>query len=163
LNPYWIEAEGLKLAILPRPRGQDWLTDDVAAASRAGVDIIISALTEAENEELGLAQEAKYCRESGIELLSFPIEDRSLPASADAVNAFLHNPYEKLKQGRAVAIHCRAGIGRSSLLCASLLVKYGWSADAAFDAIQRARGCTVPDTREQREWVESFAASLDSM
>ena len=81
MNPYWIEAGSCRLAILPRPRGWDWLPDDIAAARRDGVDVIVSALTEAENHELGLTEEAQYCKESAIEFLSFPIEDRSLPDS----------------------------------------------------------------------------------
>lgn len=78
MNPYWIDASACRLAILPRPRGYDWLSDDIAAARRAGVDVIVSALTESERQELGLSEEAKCCTESAIEFLSFPIEDRSL-------------------------------------------------------------------------------------
>jgi protein-tyrosine phosphatase len=160
MNSHWIEDGEVRLGILPRPRGDDWLRDDLGAAKRAGVDLIISALTQVESEELGLADEANCCREVGIAFLSFPIEDRGLPVSAEAVNAFLEAPLAILKQRKGVAIHCRAGIGRSSLLCASLLVKGGWSANAAFDAIQQARGCAVPDTQEQQDWVKSYAAWL---
>ena len=34
MNPYWIDASACRLAILPRPRGYDWLSDDIAAARR---------------------------------------------------------------------------------------------------------------------------------
>ncbi len=60
MNPYWIDLGSCRLAILPRPRGFDWLADDIAAARRAGVDVLVSALTETESEELGLSEEAKY-------------------------------------------------------------------------------------------------------
>jgi protein-tyrosine phosphatase len=158
MNPYWIEAGSFRLAILPRPRGYDWLADDIAAARRAGVDVVVSALTEAEAQELGLSEEAKCCRESMIEFLSFPIEDRSLPDSERTLDAFLDSLDERVKQGKSVAIHCRAGIGRSSMLCACLLVRQGFSTESAFQKIQEARGCAVPDTAEQRKWVESFGS-----
>jgi len=29
VNPFWIRKEGLRLAITPRPRGYDWLVDDI--------------------------------------------------------------------------------------------------------------------------------------
>ncbi len=160
MNPYWIEAGEWRLAILPRPRGRDWLPDDIAAAHRAGVDIIVSALTDAEMRELGLVEEPDCCARSGIEYFSFPIEDRSLPASATDLVNFLDRLQAKLQQGKSVAIHCRAGIGRSSMLCACLLSMQGLSADAAFQKIQLARGCAVPDTPEQREWVLSFVSEL---
>jgi len=162
MNPYWINAGSCRLAILPRPRGWDWLPDDIAAARRDGVDVIVSALTEPENQELGLSEEAKYCKESAIEFLSFPIEDRSLPDSEESLDAFIGSLDERLKQGKSIAIHCRAGIGRSSMLCACLLVRRGLSSESAFQRIQQARGCAVPDTSEQRNWVESFASRSKS-
>ena len=56
MNPYWIKNEGFRLAIIPRPRGQDWLADDIGALRNAGVDIVVSALTPAETEEWGLRE-----------------------------------------------------------------------------------------------------------
>src|SRR5262249_1976315 len=103
MNPYWIKAGELRLAILPRPRSDDWLLDDLRAAKRAGVDLIISALTEVESGELGLADQANCCREAGIEFLSFPIEDRGLPVSSEAVNVFLEAPLKMLKETKGVA------------------------------------------------------------
>ena len=162
MNPYWIEAGSCRLAILPRPRGWDWLADDIAAARRDGVDVIVSALTEAENHELGLSEEAKCCKEAAIEFLSFPIEDRSLPDSESSLDAFINSLNEWVKRGKSIAIHCRAGIGRSSMLCACLLVRQGRSSESAFQKIQIARGCVVPDTPEQRDCVESFASRSKS-
>jgi protein-tyrosine phosphatase len=162
MNPYWIDAGSCRLAILPRPRGYDWLSDDIAAAHRAGVDVIVSALTESESQELGLSEEQKCCRESKIEFLSFPIEDRSLPDSERTLDGFLDSLNEMVKQGKSVAIHCRAGIGRSSMLCARLLVRQRFSPESAFEKIQAARGCVVPDTAEQRQWVELFASKSKS-
>lgn len=59
MNPYWIKAEGVRLGIMARPRGDDWLADDIGILKRAGVDVIVSALTSTEAEELG-------CSESSI-------------------------------------------------------------------------------------------------
>ena len=54
-------------------------------------------------------------------------------------------------------IHCRAGIGRSSLMAACALVCIGVEAKAALALIGAARGLTVPDPDEQRERVLTFA------
>jgi len=162
MSPYWIDASSCRLAILPRPRGWDWLVDDIATARHSGVDVIVSALTETESQELGLAEEANCCDESAIEFLSFPLEDRSLPDSEGRMDAFIDSLDERVKQGKVIAIHCRAGIGRSSMLCACLLVRQGFSPEPAFQKIQEVRGCAVPDTTEQRKWVESFASRSKS-
>ena len=56
-------------------------------------------------------------------------------------------------------IHCRAGIGRSSLIAACVLVRAGHDVNSAFDTIAKARGVEVPDTEAQRAWVSTFLAA----
>jgi hypothetical protein len=46
------------------------------------------------------------------------------------------------------------------LLAACLLVSTGLSPEAAFGQLTQARGCPVPETSEQRQWVEGFAPEL---
>jgi hypothetical protein len=59
MNLVWINAPGLQLAIVPRPRGGDWLLDDLRNLQAAGIDVLISLLTEAEAAELELSSEAQ--------------------------------------------------------------------------------------------------------
>ena len=51
----------MRLAIVPRPRGNDWLEDEVTHMKRAGVDVLVSMLQPDEATELGLSAEAKLC------------------------------------------------------------------------------------------------------
>jgi protein-tyrosine phosphatase len=162
VNPYWIKTEGVRLAIIPRPRGQDWLPDDISLLQRAGIDVVVSALTAAENEELGLVEESRCCQSRGIEFLSFPIEDRSVPNSSAEFTELVNSVTDFLRKGKAVAVHCRAGIGRSSMVVASALIHIGHSTESAFRSIEESRGCTVPDTHEQRRWVERHSSGFGS-
>ena len=57
------------------------------------------------------------------------------------------------RAGHSIGVHCRMGIGRSSLLLAALLVRSGTSPEDAFQLISAARGLPVPDTDEQRQWL----------
>jgi len=43
MNPFWINSEGVQLAITPRPRGEDCLEDDVRLQQRAGIDVVVSS------------------------------------------------------------------------------------------------------------------------
>ena len=149
MNPYWMNSEGLRLAITGRPRGE-WLEDDIRLLQRAGVDVVISALTQVEAEELGLLREGRCCQNNGLEFHSFPIEDGSVPPSFKEFDGLLNCVAEYLRNGKAVAVDCRAGIGRSSMIVACALIRTGLSVDHAFRAIQEARGCSVPDTRATR-------------
>jgi protein-tyrosine phosphatase len=144
---------------VPRPRGQDWLPDDIDLLRRSGIDVIVSALTPPETEELGLLEEAECCRTNGIQFISFPIEDRSVPSSSTSFSELLDSLKGSLAEGKAVGVHCRAGIGRSSLIAAALLIQNGVSPETAFLTIQEARGCPVPDTVEQRNWVERYRSA----
>jgi protein-tyrosine phosphatase len=162
VNPYWIKIQGVRLAIVPRPRGQDWLPDDIDFLQRAGVDVVVSALTAAENEELGLVAESRCCQTRGIEFLSLPIEDRSVPNSSAEFNELVDSVARFLREGKAVVVHCRAGIGRSSMIVASALIRLGLSAESAFRSIEESRGCPVPDTDEQKRWVERNSSGFNS-
>lgn len=142
---------------MPRPRGGDWLEDEINRFRTEGVDILVSALTSEEVEELDLVKEPDYCYQNGISFRPFPIPDRDIPASYGAVRIFVDELSKEILSGKAVAIHCQAGIGRSSLLAACTLVVMGLSVDRAFELIREARGCNVPDTDLQRVWVERFA------
>ena len=100
------------------------------------------------------------CEGAGMAFRSFPIPDREVPASPEAFRTFLLDVVEDLRVGRSVAIHCRAGIGRSALLAACVLTAQGIDVDHAFPLIARGRGCPVPDTPEQRAWVAEFAGTM---
>ena len=158
MNRFWIRREGLRLAITPRPRGYDWLVGDIRLLKRAGVDVLVSALSPYETEDMGLLEESQCCQNYGLEFLSFPIEDRSVPTSFSEFDGLLNSLTDHLRKGKAVGVHCRAGIGRSSMIVACALLRDGLSVDSAFRAIQDARGCSVPDTAEQRQWVERYSS-----
>jgi hypothetical protein len=62
-----------KLCIGPRPRGDDWLDDDIARLRSEGIDTILSLLTTEEGRNLGLRNEGSAAETHGITFISFPI------------------------------------------------------------------------------------------
>src|SRR5882672_1326245 len=111
---YWIEGPWPgRLAIMPRPRGGDWLEDEVRSWRRSGVDVVVSLLTHDEIAELTLDDEEELCLTNGMKFLSFPITDRSVPMSKEATLELVTKLAEYLTDGKNIAIHCRQGIGRA--------------------------------------------------
>jgi protein-tyrosine phosphatase len=154
---YWVGGvPSGRLAVMPRPRGGDWLDDEVRSLRRAGVDVLACLLTGEEMAELGLAGEADSCASAGVEFLHFPIPDRGVPTSSRDTLAVVRALAGRLGEGKAVAVHCRQGVGRSALVAACVLARLGDTPEAAFERVARARGCPVPDTPGQREWVVLF-------
>jgi protein-tyrosine phosphatase len=155
---YWIDGPWAgRLAIVTRPRGGDWLEDEIGRWRSGGVNVVISTLTTAEASDFELAQEGELLQAKGVEYLAFPIPDREVPDSMERTEEFVRKLEGHLIQRKGVAIHCRQGIGRSSLLAACTLILGGIDPAQAFERIQTARGCPVPDTPEQMEWVVRFA------
>lgn len=146
-----------QISIMARPRGGDWLPDEIKSLHESGVNVLVSLLTSAEIGELNLVEEAALCREQGINYMSFPIPDRGVPQFSSQTFAFLEHLRAYLSEGKHIAIHCRQGIGRSALIAASVLVRSGLAPDRAFDLLSKTRGYPVPETGEQRAWVITFA------
>jgi len=60
---YWIKGPWPgKLALAARPRGGDWLEDEIAAWRDAGINAIVSLLTAEEEQELDLGRKAQVSR-----------------------------------------------------------------------------------------------------
>ena len=61
MNPdlFWIPGPWRgRLAMATRPRGGDWLDDEVSGWRRAGLDVIVSLLEKDEDAQLELGREA---------------------------------------------------------------------------------------------------------
>jgi len=156
---FWIDGltKG-RLGVAPRPRGGEWLDDELQAWQAAGVDCVISALMPDEEAELELTSERTACRKHGLQFESVAIPDRGVPPSPSALGRLLSLITESLAAGKSVVIHCRQGIGRAALVAASVLTAIGENPDRAYSRVERARGRPVPDTNEQRMWVREKAA-----
>lgn len=148
------------LAVMARPGVSEPLPETFVALAKLGVGVVVSLLEEGEAQELGLAEEKVVCEGAGIEFRSFPIIDRRLPSDAEAVSCLSKWAHARITQGCGWVFHCRAGIGRSGMMAASVLVHEGFTVREAFACISAARGLTVPDTPGQLEWVEQHYAIL---
>jgi len=158
---YWIDGPWPgRLAVAPRPRGGDWLEDEVSAWQRAGVDDVLSLLTAEEENDLELINEAETAKSHHLKFFSFPIEDRQVPASEFRLTETLEKLNADLSAGNNVMIHCRQGIGRSGLVAACLLVTQGWDPGKAVEEVSAVRGVPVPETAAQRKWIDHYAALL---
>jgi len=123
----------------------------------AGLSIIASLLTSEEVAEMGLQEEPEMARRAGLEFRALPIPDLGVPPSRSATAELVAYLERSLVAGKDVAVHCRQGIGRSSLVVASVLAAAGVPPGEAFRQISAVRGTLVPETAEQRRWVEELA------
>ena len=147
------------LAIMPRPRGNDWLEDEIQGLKYLEYTLVVSFLESSEEKELELSEEKHFCEQNGIEFISFPIPDRTVPAKGDFLD-LISELYKKIVNGKKAILHCRGGIGRAEITAASILIKHGYSGIEAFNKVTEARRIQVPDTEEQKSWVLAIEQKL---
>src|SRR5712692_4170385 len=134
-----------ELAIVPRPRGGDWLENEIRALKEERFDVLVSLLTRDELDEFGLRVEADVSRASGLQFCEFPIPDLGVPESFAAARDLIDKLRDGLEAGKKIAIHCRQGIGRSGLIAAGVLVVSGVDPEFAIRRVSAARGLPVPE------------------
>lgn len=158
---FWLNSDLRgRLAVAARPRGGEWLEEEIGSWKKLGIDVIACLLTNDEMKELDLMDEASFCKANGLGFVSFPISDYGVPESRESALEFLKILEGHLLAGKSVVVHCRQGLGRSPLIAACLLVMEGHDPEAAIRQISTVRGRPVPETTEQRRWVEEFARGM---
>jgi protein-tyrosine phosphatase len=156
-NIYWIgHAEQPKLAIVERPRGDEWLDYDLAALERDGIDVLVSLLTAQEVKELGLSKEQEFANALGMQFISYPIPDGTTPRDPQSFHELAAQLANAIQSGKNVGAHCYGCIGRATLTTAAVLIELGWKAKDALALVEQGRGCPVPDTRAQKAWIRRY-------
>lgn len=154
---YWIpEITNGRLGMMTCAQSGETMLDAVSLWKSAELDLIVSLLENEEAIQLAFTQEEAMCRSAGMELVRLPIPDQGVPASFDAVNTAVEKITTRLSQGGAVGIHCHEGTGRTGMITAAVLVRYGLSENRAWIIASRARGIVLPDTLAQCVWLSEY-------
>jgi atypical dual specificity phosphatase len=147
---FWLKEQ--ELAGLPRPG----LLRDIEADLGALVQLGICTLVGLEETQ---TVPAEALAAHGIAHLHFPVVDMGAPQVPDTFDlcqrvASLH------RANRAVAFHCRGGLGRTGTLLAAQLLYGG---DRFSEAVRRVRACNplCIQSEPQLEFLAAFSAALE--
>lgn len=130
------------------------LETDLGAIRAWGAELGISLVEPHEFAGLDVPDFGRAVTASGIPWAYAPIPDGGVPDAAFAkawidIGARARNI---LRRGGRVVIHCRAGLGRTGMIAASLLVDFGMEPEMAIAAVREARSNTI-ETRAQEDFV----------
>jgi atypical dual specificity phosphatase len=144
MNLVWLEAD--RLAACRGPRS----VDDLSELRRIGIGAVVR-LADIDEQMVSSAE----VHGAGMDDLAVPVEDFQAPTQPQLEKAvrFIN---EELARGRAVAVTCGAGYGRTSTVLACYLVATRHL--SAREAIQQIRSVCrrEPENTEQREAVYRF-------
>jgi atypical dual specificity phosphatase len=144
-NFHWIIPG--KLAGMAQPGLLRDIDEDLASIADAGVNMLVS-LTE---DPISYRQLQPF----GISPRHFPITDMGVPAVRTTAS-LCRELEHAIEEGNIVAVHCRAGLGRTGLILASLLAWMGEDPRTAIDRIRSiAKGFI--QNKAQENFVLSFA------
>jgi len=127
-----------ELAGTPRPGLLIELDYDLTALQRVGVTVLVSLTTKPVDPDALV--------EYGIKGIAFPIKDMGVP-TIEAAMEFCEQMEELVEQGEAIAMHCKAGMGRTGTMLVAQLI---WEGESALDALEAARSI-------EPRWVQSEA------
>ena len=137
--------------------GRQWartLDTDLQDIQTWGASTVLSLIEPHEFARLGVPDFAQAIARTPLQWLPVPITDMATPGAATLAAWRTQGPalLQALGQGQRVLVHCAAGLGRTGMLVAKLLVLHGLPADAAITQVRSARPGTI-ETEAQAEWV----------
>jgi protein-tyrosine phosphatase len=174
-DPYtvaWVDVDGVagRIGIAMAPGRHDragtttWWRDLHADLRRLRhvhrTHVLVTLLTDDELRDLSIANLAAALEVHGVESLRLAIRDGGVPAASqeDAMMALVHAIVRRLRDGRTIVVHCRAGQGRSGLVVATILAVLGCPPAMAIERVRLTQPRAV-ETLSQEMYVTEAAAS----
>jgi len=148
------------VAIMACPSLEEDADASIINIAHLGIQQVISLLEPNEARNLGLNGEREQVKAHGMGFMSFPIPDMGLPPSVEEYARLSKKLFNQVNAGVNTLIHCHAGIGRSGLMVAGILLHCNMDPQQAFAYASKMRGIRVPETPEQEQWLSSNYASI---
>lgn len=148
------------LAIMARPSLEENDPASVVNISRLGIKLVVSLLETNEARTLGLDAERELVKALDMDFVSFPIPDMGIPTSVEKFASLSKMLLRQIDAGVNTLVHCHAGIGRSGMMAAGILLHCDLSPQLAFTHVSKIRGVRVPETRQQEDWLISNCAAI---
>ena len=160
----WLAAWRVAFSLVQLPQAFTWLVPErlvacvhpavgeqaAAELRRSGVTLVINLHELPDPQDL--------LDRLGAETLHLPVPNSNAPAQSQ-LDRGVAAITDALANGKRVAVHCGAGLGRTGTLLAAYLVSQGIDSEAAIERIRAVRPGSV-ETLEQEHAVHEFELRL---
>jgi protein-tyrosine phosphatase len=148
------------LAMMARPSLEEGAAASVVNIARLNINLVVSLLGHSEARALGLDGEREQVKSHGMDFVSFPIPDMGLPPSVEDFARLSSMLFQQVNAGVNTLVHCHAGIGRSGLVVAGILLHCNLDPEQAFAHVSKIRGVRVPETHDQEDWLTRYSDAI---
>lgn len=119
---------------------------------RAGVSVVVLLAEDDECIQRTGRNLQSFYHEQGLEVLHLPIPDFGIPDN-DSLQKAVSDAINYLEQGKNLAVHCNAGIGRTGMFIACLVKKVmGKSGESAIQWVRQYIPAAV-EIEDQKKMV----------
>jgi len=117
------------------------LQESLAQLRAAGAEAVITVMPNDEMASNGVSELPDACRESALQWFHFPIVEDTSPGAEfrEAWGTGRSEVFEILDRSGTVAIHCKGGSGRTSLMAAIILCERGMNHDQILEQVKAVR------------------------
>jgi len=120
--------------------------DDLPVLYSASIRAVVSLLN--------IPSDASVYEPAGFSFLCLPVPDGGAP-TIEQTKEFVRFVGEQKAAGRAVAVHCEAGLGRTGTILAAYLIAEGASASEAIRRVREVERVAV-ETARQIQFLEQY-------
>lgn len=115
------------------------LEEDVKTISENGITVVISLIEDFEFDLLSISKFPELLELEHIQFIHYPMRDHFVPDNVDSFHELIIMICELFEQGHSILVHCRGGVGRTGLVCASFLLHFGFNATNAINTVRDRR------------------------
>lgn len=124
--------------------------DELPILAEVGISGVVSLLN--------IPSDAGIYGEAGFKFICLPVSDGQ-PPSVDQVAQFVRFVDDCRSGGKAVAVHCEAGCGRTGTMLSAYLISKGDAPEVAIKRVRFAESSAV-ETRAQIEFLVKLPDAL---
>ncbi len=133
------------------------LPSDLGSVRTWGANVLVTLLDEREFDLLKVPHLGEMAESAGLDWYPLPIPDMDVPGwTFERLWIYAGVRLRRLlRRGGRIAIHCRAGLGRSGTIAARLLVELGAAPADAIQRVRLARPGAIQNSAQERHVMRS--------